>query len=390
MKPYPLVLLVLLLAALGVAGPCIGQDVTNVRIVNESALPPERLADALATKALLTDFDPKLLRRAAELAPRDPLYWYLSAATHYSYVLGTRGYVPFEKIRPAYRALLERALAVDPNYIPALYAYVLTKATYGQRMEGLQRLASLDSDNAKPYYLMAVESYREASKTCRWNCGTQSYTMSREKWQSVLDLIRQGNQRSVFRADALRLLSTADVRARAGSKALSRADLATAIVLVVGNLRSDHGDAPLSFGTSPLLRQLAHQVHWEAGQAYKQGRRADALDMLSVVKELGAKYAASEPRGVLQLAAGSTVWLIAAFKEEDIYEAAGDKAALRSLAAETAKWKAANKRARELFQESSEYDISLSEWKQRRDREQAEVAKVLQGLGLSRAPAVLR
>jgi hypothetical protein len=381
----------LLLAAaapLAVIGQCAAQGVTHVRIVDEANLPPERLADALAAKAMLDTWDPRMLRRAAQLAPRDPLYWYLSAITRPSYLTVTSGrFVPPAKTQPACRRLLERSLAVDPSYLPALYAYVMTKPTYEQRMQGLHRLSILDSDNAKPYYLMAIECYEEAGKTCASNCDAQSYVMSREKWQTVIDLIREGNKRPAFHADVVRVPSTADLRARARGKALSPAELGWSILQITDAFRrcADCADAPVSIVTSPGLRQLAHQVRWEAGQAYKQDRQAEALDMLDVIKELGSKYAASEPRGLGQLCTGSTIRVMADDKQADILRAAGDEASLRRLAMETASWMAARTRSLKLRELQHKYDLSPAEWKRACDQGDAEVTRILERLGLGRA-----
>ena len=56
--------LIMVIALSGFTGNCEAQFAKDVRIVNKSALSPERLADALAAKALLTNSDPKLLRNA--------------------------------------------------------------------------------------------------------------------------------------------------------------------------------------------------------------------------------------------------------------------------------------------------------------------------------------
>jgi hypothetical protein len=336
MMRYRIGLLLIAALAFGSAGQC-QTGLAHVRIVNKAKLPPERLADALAAKALLTNFDPKLLRSAAEVSPRDPRYWYFSAITRDSYVLETRGYAASEKAKPAYRALLERALTVDPSFLPALYAYVVSQPTHKQRMQGLEKVAALDPDNAKPYYLMALELYQETTKgrTIIRSSGFQPYPLSHQEWQSVLDLIRQGNQQPSFHANAVRLPSATDLRIRVSGKAVPPADSEIAILVAVDACRNtDFADAPCDFSTAAYSRQLARQADWEARQAYKQGRLAEALDMLEVIRAFGVKYAVSEPRGLVQLSVGCAIRLIADYEQAAILKAAGDGSAARALKTE--------------------------------------------------------
>lgn len=364
------------IAMAGFAGNCEAQYATDVRIVNKAKLPPDRLADALAAKALLTNFDPKLLRSAAELAPRDARYWYFLAITQDIF---------HEKNPGVYRLRLERALAADPSYIPALYAYVLSKPNHDQRMQGLKRLAALDADNAKPYYLMALESYQETTRDRSIvNRDLGAYPISRAEWQAVIGFIREGNQRSAFHADEVRLPFTADLRVRLSGKVLPQADLDTGILVEVDALRSGGqlADAPLSFSAAARFRQLARQAHWEAGQAYRQGRSAEGLDMLEVVKTFGAKYAASEPHSLLHMSVGCAIRFIADDEQAAILKATGNESAARALQAESLADKSLmNQAAKSLLAISAQPTKGLADLSAARRAEDALVSRTLARLG---------
>ena len=99
------------------------------------------------------------------------------------------------KITRPVRPILERVLTIDAHYLPALYAYALTKPTHELRMGALKQLASVDSENAEPYYLMAVELFthytagRHVSEASDFN----AFDLTQAQWRSISDLINKGN-----------------------------------------------------------------------------------------------------------------------------------------------------------------------------------------------------
>ena len=136
--------------------------------------------------------------------------------------------------------------------------------------------------------------------------------------------------------------------------------------------------APLDFATDARLRQLAFQVEWQAGQAFKRGRLAESLDMLDVIKELGEKCAVSEPRRLAPFLTGCSVRLMALEEQRELLGAAGDRTSAESLKREIVRLKTARKEALRL------YEIAMGHKTYRPDytREEAQVAKLQAGLGL--------
>jgi hypothetical protein len=333
---------------------------TRVDIINKNALSPERLADALYARFAL-NLDTKALRMAARVNPAEPVYWYRLATASGSLV-GT----PFgesealenaafpgyweslsasqrkraERLLRERRSLLEFALAADPNYLPALYTYAVSKPTYEQRMAALDKTAAADTQNAKPYYLMALLRYDHLSNGRKWLAKEQAYQLSQQEWAPVVDLIRKGNARAAFRATHGRLPSMADVRVSTNDNPWPAAAAASIAQTMMNDLWSGGiAEAPGSFQFSPRARQLVRQTAWQAKVMAKQGKRAEALEMLQVMHSFGDKMAVSEPYRVISLTIGMAMRSMAFFAEKQILTTPADKPRRDLAEKQAAEWR---------------------------------------------------
>ena len=180
----------------------------TVQIVDKARLPKERLAEAIAAKAILVD-SKKFLLEAAGMMPEDPLYPFLLAQRKVSYREGD-GEPVLPRPPPALsgppswvrdyshaRPFLEHCLQLDSSYLPAQYAYAMRKPTYELRMKALERVARLDPDNARPYYLMAYETWTKVSEGRRIleESGNNAFDVTQAEWKTVSELIAMGNER---------------------------------------------------------------------------------------------------------------------------------------------------------------------------------------------------
>lgn len=280
----------------------------DCRIVNKADLPQERLAEAIAAKGLLTS-NARLSREAARLCPGKPQYWYLLS-------LVRRMPTFSETLNASSRAPLERALAADPGYLPALYDYALTKPTHDLKMRALEAVSSIDADNAAPFYLMAVERFQHfvCNRRIIYGSDVQAYKMTAEEWASVVDLIRKGDERPRFTVVRCALPSFQDVEVSTeGRKWPLEACVNTATVMA--EVSADIGGSPIGFVFCARARGLARQASWEARQASEAGRRKEGLEMLSAVSKLGEMIAVAEPRRIRTAMAGLSVRYIADYFE---------------------------------------------------------------------------
>lgn len=126
--------------------------------------------------------DNKLLAQAAHTAPNDTLYVYMLACSKVR-----ANFLSQDDDYTAVRPLLERALEIDPNYLPALYAYAMTKPAHAQQMDALNHLAEIDSNNALPYYLMAFEEYETITKDRKVTKASNfdACDLTQAEWQSA-------------------------------------------------------------------------------------------------------------------------------------------------------------------------------------------------------------
>lgn len=305
------------------ASACPARNADGISIVNKTCLPTDRLADAIAAKGVLTG-NLKLLREAALVAPKEPKYWLLAGLFQ----------DPVHFSNKVYRMRLERSLSIDPNYLPALYAYVASKPTYAQRMLGLHRLAALDPDNAKPYYMMAIELYLHTTENrpiVDRNLG--AYKVSHDEWQAVVDLIREGNSRARFNAVLVDAPSGRDLSVRMRNHGISAEDVDAGITDYIEDygLSEDTGFFPLSFPCAARCPQIARQAGFEARHAYRQGESKEAMDTLDVMKMFAFRYAASEPRKLVQVSIGCAIRFIADAAEADILKAMGNESAAKAV-----------------------------------------------------------
>lgn len=330
---------------------------TRVEILNKASLSPEKLADALYVKASLDGSDKAaLLRQAARLNPSDPVYYYRmypqgldAMAMDMAQIPGVlladskeREQVEAES-RKAWRVArlaLEKSLAVDPNYLPSLYAYAMTKPTYEQKMQGLQRIASVCPDNAEPYYVMADLACREATKDKKGAGKESDYTafdMTDAQWNGVLDLLRKGNSCPVLRITMARAPSVRDVRVTTCGKAWPEA--ATTNLLWMAMIDLGPSPFPCVPGTTnAAVRQIARQASWEARKAYWRGDRHKALEMIHVVREFTTRMTTSQPYGLVRLLTGRCASSIVTSAEVQILQIPPDRTRLLQMHQEKVRW----------------------------------------------------
>lgn len=104
--------------------------------------------------------------------------------------------------------------------------------------------------------------------------------------------------------------------------------------------------------------------------------------MLEVIRTFGAKYAASEPRGLVQLSVGCAIRLIADYGQADILKAAGDESAARALKAESQACKSViNQMFRSILTLMPRPTATFGEISKARRAEDAHVSKTLAKLG---------
>ena len=329
------------------------------KIVDKAKLPPEKLADAIAAKGLITD-RAKLLEKAASTMPDDPRYPYLLAVTNIPVMVDS------DQCNAEYRAHLERALAADPDYLPALYAYATTKPTHEQRMQALLDLAERDQENAKPYYVMAVEEYKHLVQDRKTLAETdrEAIRMDSEEWQKVLQYIRKGNERSVFSARMVCAPSVDDIAVATGGKTWPRE---TARKVVSAGIIADQSaagpdGAPFAFAFSAVARELALQAKWEAKKAAENGNTDDALDMLHTIRAFADRYAHAEPEQMIPFLVAKAVRDITGEQEEKIARDVGDDERVQLLEKECRIWKDASSNLLEVFQKNVQLttDIPIS------------------------------
>lgn len=342
LRRYSIISLFLVLLA---AVSCFAAGSTDgVFIVNKAHLPPARLAEAIAAKAVLQfggSEGEKLLLIAASTDPSNPVYPYLLARMNAKGDWGA-GEVDYTPARP----FLERSLKADPNYLPALYALAMSEATHQQRMEALQGLTRIDANNAEPYYLMAMESFFEITKGRKITAATDrdAFEMSQQEWTQVSDLIEKGNARSVFEWRAPASPSTRDVRITYKGKVWpEQAVQGFAQLTLHTDYLAETADSrfsPLSISGNAYWRQLARQAMWAARNASKSGDNDRALHYLTVMMGCGRKYAGCKPERMTTFLVGECIWQIAGSTAEEVLEKKPDATMLTDLRSKKAEWKA--------------------------------------------------
>ena len=285
----------------------------KVEIVNKAKLPPDRLADALFAKSELM-LKSESLREAARLVPNDPVYWYQQASSN--------------------RKLLERALAVDPNYLPAIYRYALTKPTHEQQMQALEDIAKIDMDNAKPYYIMALLKFgwiREGRLPTKESQYT-AFAMTGEEWDSVTELIKQGNARPVLRATTARIPSVSDIRVSTGGKVWPDAAVQSNLETTLNEMNLGDLDVmPWTITFNAVSRQLLRDAAQRAREFYWKGERDKALETLDTAYRFCDKFASCEPHRVIPILVAHAMRSIAEHAEVQIQQVPANRARLLEL-----------------------------------------------------------
>ena len=314
----------------------------TVEIVRESELPPERLADALAAKGLL-DGNAELLRKAAQLATGDPMYWYRVARLR---AWKSEGQAFDDRAR----RLLERSLAIDSDYLPALYSYAISKPTHELQMQALARIATLDRDNAKPYYLMAIEEFQAISEDRGMAAESDgmAYDFSDPEWDRVLSLVSKGNERPAFLATMARVPSVRDIELKAEGETFS-AKRHMFVLQDAVEASSDIESAPLAIIFGTWARALARQAYWQAKRAFKSGKTDAALDSLGAVRQFAAKYACSQPRRAVSFLTAKAVRRIVTLQELDILQQTGDADRIQAFERESEAWENAQAQVKKMI-----------------------------------------
>ena len=407
MKRYPAVLLLILL----ISSICLSSAdcsqiknknryVTEVKIINKANLPPERLADAIAAKALLSSQNSdKLLRQAAAITPKDPLYWYLLAENYNSLYRsldfpesGASKLIKSTTERS--RQLLEQSLAIDPNYLPALYAYAASKPTHNLKMQALGKIADLDTDNAKAYYMMAIEQYCALTKDRHITKESDStaFDMTDSEWASVIDLIHKGNERPILHAVGGRLPSTRDISITTGGKRWPDAAVQSILKLSIWTYYSGTANAPVGTGmdmsSNAISRQIARQAAWQAKLMTERGTATDAIQMLEDIRGYAYKFSALEPNDMDAFLVGDAIRALAGEELSILFKQTGDKEQLNQLQEEDREWKNAVKKCASLLNKEQvtikSIRISPTDYLQYNDHdtEEAGMLEILLLLGL--------
>ncbi len=337
-------------------------------IVNEKALSPAQLADALYAKALIMN-DVRPLKEAAKLDPSDPVYAYAVAvwtprgsdrtAPEYleTVALNPEKFTSdktsdqLQKDRAALqerRQWLAASIAADPNYLPALYLYAVTKPTHEQRLRALEHIASLDKDNAKPYYIMALIQFDKVvrGKKVIEESKMGAYPVTQAEWMSVLNYLKIGNARKVFQATPCRAPSVSNLKVYTDGQAPNQSGQAWPSDSVKNYLQFMVDDvmpggfsgAPSSFALPPFVTQIARQTMWQARELKKANKVQEALDMLQIIQDFGSKYVVAQPYRVRTLNCGATIKSIAYTSESETLEGSKDKKALERAAQMQLTW----------------------------------------------------
>ncbi|MDO8682458.1 MAG: hypothetical protein Q7N50_03130 [Armatimonadota bacterium] len=327
----------------------------KIHIINEKSLSPQRLADALYAKASLLD-DDDLISQAAKLDPNDPVYLYRQTFSGSGILrLFAMGEEKNDQ-RPNTRLLLKKCIAIDPNYLPARYAIALQELDYDQAKQELEKIAEIDKSNAKPYYVMAFLRYRlitRGNKVIPESDGC-AFSLSKSEWAEVLELLKQGNSRPELRATQARLPSSRDIRVVTDGNIWPKAAVDSYMYLYLNDILSGGlEEMPCGFPTGAQARQIARQAMWEAKKAYKNGNRAEGMEMLSVVHDFADKYASSKPNRFIPFLVASAVHNILWKTQEDILQSAGDMRSLEKMRLRRAEWKRAIKLCMPLISKTS-------------------------------------
>jgi hypothetical protein len=313
----------------------------QVTIANQSTLSPAALADALYAKAFLTG-DPASLKQAAKLDPADPVYAYrlaLWAPPRGQVRVGEQleaaamgrggGSEADAKTLRQRRALLAQAIKADPGYLPALYLYAVTKQTHQQRMEALEKIAAIDKDNAKPYYVMALleaDRLTKGKQPIKDSTPT-AYPISSAEWASVLDLLRKGNDRAKLMATPARAPRVEGITVSTQSHPWPGESVKKYTEFITtDSAASGFADTPSSYRIGLLALQIARQTSYEAQQLAKAGKQDDAMKALQTIQEFADKYMRAEPLRIRTLFGGADMKSVGYAGESLIIDKTADQA----------------------------------------------------------------
>lgn len=334
----------LILVLVVLAAPmCYAATTDGITIVNKANLPPARLAEAIAAKAVclsssLSDEQKKLLLTAANTDPSNPAYPYLLARLKIKMVDWNKAKADYSFARP----FLQRSLKSDPSYLPTLYMLAMIEPTHERRMESLQRLTVADAGNAQPYYLMAMDTWLEISKgrkiTQRGDLW--AFDVSLQEWDQVSDLIEKGNRCTAFVWRSPATPSVRDIRISFGGRQWpERAVESYAQMALESTATSFFSPQAISSGAS--WRQLAKQARWAAKRAHKDGDSDRARRYLNVMMRLSHRYAGCKPERIVCFYDGRGMWGLAESTAEEIAKAEADADSLAGLKKRKEAWCAA-------------------------------------------------
>ncbi|MEN6372460.1 MAG: hypothetical protein ABFD64_10665 [Armatimonadota bacterium] len=325
----------------------------NVQIINKAKLSPERLADAINAKAVLTN-NPKLLAQSAKLVPTDPVYIFQPCLWKIDTDLGDLAQeapssTDCEKLMQDVekrkqgevakaRKLLDKVYLVSPNYLPALYLDALNKPTLEEKLAALEKIAEIDKDNAKPYYNMAELKFGSLTRGKRTTEESSNYAfpLTTDELKDVLDLIRKGNAEPALITTLLRVPSVENIKVSIKGKVLPKEAVESMLMI---NINEDEVFRDVSQINNAIARQISRQISWEAKQLALKDRKDEALDLIDVGHAFADNVAAEKPYRGMPFLVGSGMHSILRKAESDILDASADKDRLAKLKKQEEAWK---------------------------------------------------
>jgi hypothetical protein len=365
----------------------------QISIINKAKLPPKRLAEALYAKCNFswTMWDSNLMQNAAALNPNDPVYSYqLYTDGILSGIFPPDAFVASRKTwYQRQRKGLDALLTKHPDYLPALYLRVFKLSSLDEKIKELERIAQLDKDNAKPYYIMATQSYNafKVGRTFTEETKHQAYPLSDAEWNVIAQYLQQGNEQPELRATLARTPSAQDIKVAINGKQWPQVAVECQTSY---NLNKQGFALDDSFPTNTELLQIVRQAYWKAEEYSKQGRSADALEVIKITEEFTKKFASSEPRRLLIFLIAHSMMSNCQTGEKEILQALNDKEGLQELEQRRAVWKNSIKACKEVMDKSTvvvkKVMVSPGEPLTYSDSsvEQAGVTRILEDLGITK------
>jgi hypothetical protein len=317
-------------------------------------LPAARLAEAIAAKGLLLQ-DEKLMRAAAETCPKEARYWLLLARSTFEDLCFDDYGTAEAQVDERHRHLLELALRVDPDYLPALYAYAMSKPSHDKRMQALDWLVIKDADNAEPYYLMAIERFFATMKNRKLTAASnwEAWDMSHQEWGRISDFVEKGNRCSTFEWRAVQVPSARDLKLSTRGRLWPARAVENTLksVLDVYGGTAEWCYRPQSRGS--YFQGDACQAKWASRAASKAGDSEAALRYLTVMMDRSYKIASCKPERMECFVQMMLEWEVAETAAIELYKKSNNLAAVRKLRAEEPVWQRACEQCAQLLARQS-------------------------------------